>query len=64
MRFIVTLSRQEPKNIDRACTVTIDADLVDYTSAPGFVMFVKDDESVMTFNASKIESVRTVKELK
>ena len=65
MRFLVTLSRREPKNTDQVCTVTVDADSnVDFNGAPGFVSFTKDGEIAIMFNISKIESIGTVKELK
>jgi hypothetical protein len=59
MRFKVTLTT----NVDHA--MTIDAESVSYKDAPGFVMFKDaEGEAVMTFNASKVESVKTIKELK
>lgn len=55
MIFSVTLTNQEQKRIE--------ADVVNYTDAPGFVMFAKDGEAVITFNASKVESVKTLPEI-
>ena len=38
-----------------------DADRISYTDAPGFVMLIVGDESVITFNADRIESVEVIK---
>ena len=56
MLFRITLSNKKTK--------TIKCESVRYADAPGFVLFVKDDETVVSYNTSKIESIETLKEPK
>lgn len=59
MRFRVTLTRNQEHS------VTITAESVSYTDAPGFIMFKnKKGGDIEVFNASKVESVKTMPEVK